>query len=71
LFGEAICDADAVPDDVRGFVVDTLGDPDATLILDDTGDIGLLTQGGDRRPRSVHRSRSAPSCPVRRRRRCE
>jgi hypothetical protein len=37
LLGEAVWDADAVRDDVRGYVVDELGDPDGVLILDDTG----------------------------------
>src|SRR5262249_13865678 len=39
LLGEAVWDADAVRDDVRGYVVDTIGDPGAVLILDDTGDL--------------------------------
>jgi len=39
LVGEAVWDADAVGDDVRGYVVDTLGDPGGVLILDDTGDL--------------------------------
>jgi len=39
LLGEAVWDADAVRDEVRGFVVDELGDPGAVLILDDTGDL--------------------------------
>ncbi len=39
LLGEARWDADAVRDDVRGYVVDELGDPAAVLILDDTGDL--------------------------------
>jgi SRSO17 transposase len=39
LLGEAVWDADAVRDDVRGYVVDALGDPDGVLILDDTGDL--------------------------------
>jgi SRSO17 transposase len=45
LLGEAVWDADAVRDDVRGYVVDTLGDPGGVLILDDTGDLkkGSLT----------------------------
>lgn len=34
-----VWDADAVRDDVRGYVVDQLGDPGAVLILDDTGDL--------------------------------
>jgi SRSO17 transposase len=45
LLGEAVWDADDVRDDVRGYVVDALGDPDGVLILDDTGDLkkGTLT----------------------------
>jgi SRSO17 transposase len=45
LLGEAVWDADAVRDDVRGYAVDALGDPDGVLILDDTGDLkkGRLT----------------------------
>ncbi|GAA5186052.1 hypothetical protein GCM10023322_31430 [Rugosimonospora acidiphila] len=39
LLGEAVWDADKVRDDVRGYVVDELGDPDGVLILDDTGDL--------------------------------
>jgi len=39
LLGEAVWDADAVRDDVRGYVIDAIGDPDGVLILDDTGDL--------------------------------
>jgi SRSO17 transposase len=39
LLGEAVWDADTVRDDVRRYVVDELGDPEAVLILDDTGDL--------------------------------
>ena len=39
LLGEAVWDADKVRNDVRGYVVDALGDPDAVLIVDDTGDL--------------------------------
>jgi SRSO17 transposase len=39
LLGEAVWDADAARDDVRGYVIDTIGDPGAVLILDDTGDL--------------------------------
>jgi SRSO17 transposase len=39
LLSEAVWDADKVRGDVRGYVVDELGDPDAVLILDDTGDL--------------------------------
>ena len=50
LLGEAVWDADAVRDDVRGYAVDALGDPDGVLILDDTGDLkkGDLTVGTQR-----------------------
>ena len=39
LLGEAVWDANRVRDDLRGYVVDALGDPDGVLILDDTGDL--------------------------------
>lgn len=50
LLGDAVCDADGVRDDVRGYVVNALGDPDGVLILDDTGDLkkGDLTVGTQR-----------------------
>jgi SRSO17 transposase len=50
LLGEAVWDADAMRDDVRGHVVDALGDPDGVLILDDTGDLkkGTHTVGVQR-----------------------
>ena len=50
LLGEAVWDADKVRDDVRGYAVDALGDPDGVLILDDTGDLkkGELTVGTQR-----------------------
>src|ERR1700712_2634848 len=35
--GRADWDPDAVRDDLRGYVVESLGDPDAVLILDETG----------------------------------
>ena len=37
LMGRADWDPDAVRDDLRGYVVETLGDPDAVLVLDETG----------------------------------
>jgi len=51
LLGEAVWDADAVRDDLRAYVVDELGDPEAVLILDDTGDLkkGCHTVGVQRR----------------------
>jgi SRSO17 transposase len=50
LLGEAVWDADAVRDDVRGYAVDALGDPHGVLILDDTGDLkkGEATVGTQR-----------------------
>src|SRR5207302_8921849 len=39
LLGEAVWDADKVRDDLRGYVVDALGDSEAMLIIDDTGDL--------------------------------
>jgi SRSO17 transposase len=37
LMGRADWDPDAVRDDLRAYVVETLGDPDAVLVLDETG----------------------------------
>jgi SRSO17 transposase len=50
LLGEAVWDADAVRDDVRGYVVDALGEAGGVLILDDTGDLkkGRWTVGTQR-----------------------
>jgi SRSO17 transposase len=50
LLGEAVWDADQVRDDVRGYVLDALGDPGGVLILDDTGDLkkGVHTVGTQR-----------------------
>jgi SRSO17 transposase len=39
LLSRAVWDADAVRDDVRGYVLDHLGDPGAVLVLDETGDL--------------------------------
>jgi SRSO17 transposase len=50
LLGEAVWDAEDVRDDVRGYVVDAIGDPAGVLILDDTGDLkaGIHTVGVQR-----------------------
>jgi SRSO17 transposase len=53
LLGEAVWDADGMRDDVRGYVVDALGELGelgGVLILDDTGDLkkGDLTVGAQR-----------------------
>jgi SRSO17 transposase len=39
LLSRAKWDADAVRDDLRDYVIDAFGDPGATLILDETGDV--------------------------------
>jgi SRSO17 transposase len=50
LLYRAKWDADAVRDDVRKVVVDRLGDPDAVLVVDETGDLkkGIHTVGVQR-----------------------
>lgn len=56
LLGRAMWDADAVRDDLRGYVVDHLGDTGAVLVVDETGDgkkgthfIGVQRQYSGRR----------------------
>jgi SRSO17 transposase len=39
LLGRAVWDHDGVRDDVRAYVVEHLGDPDAVLVIDETGDL--------------------------------
>jgi SRSO17 transposase len=39
LLARAVWDADAVRDDVRALLVEHLGDPDAVLVVDETGDL--------------------------------
>ncbi len=39
LLARAVWDADAVRDDLRGYVIDHLGDPGAVLVVDETGDV--------------------------------
>ena len=50
LLARAKWDADAVRDDLRGYVVDHLGDDDAVLVVDETGDVkkGSCTVGTQR-----------------------
>jgi len=50
LLGRAVWDADAVRDDVRGYVVEQLADPQAVLVVDETGDLkkGTTTVGVQR-----------------------
>src|SRR5215831_18283292 len=50
LLARARWDADGVRDDVRGYVVEHLGDPGAVLVVDETGDLkkGTATAGVQR-----------------------
>ena len=50
LLARAVWDAEAVRDDLRGYVVDHLADPDAVLVVDETGDLkkGTATVGVQR-----------------------
>lgn len=50
LLARASWDADAVRDDLRGYVTDHLGDQDAVLVVDETGDLkkGRATVGVQR-----------------------
>jgi SRSO17 transposase len=47
LLARAKWNADAVRDDVRGYVIEQLGDPGAVLVIDETGDVkkGTATPG--------------------------
>ncbi len=54
LLGEAVWEADAMRDDVRGYV-EAHGDPDGVLILDDTGDL----RGASHRGVQRHYTRTA------------
>ena len=44
FLSEAVWDQDAVLDDVRGWVIAHLGDPDAVLVIDETGDVKKATR---------------------------
>ena len=50
LLARAVWDADAVRDDLRDYVVEHLGDPEAVLVVDETGDLkkGTTTVGVQR-----------------------
>jgi len=50
LLARAKWDADGVCDDVRGYVIEHLGDPAAVLVIDETGDVkkGTATAGVQR-----------------------
>ena len=50
LLARAVWDHDAVRDDLRAYVVEHLGDPEAVLVVDETGDLkkGTATVGVQR-----------------------
>jgi len=50
LLARAVWDHDAVRDDVRAYLVEHLGDPEAVLVVDETGDLkkGITTVGVQR-----------------------
>ncbi|HTQ88567.1 MAG TPA: IS701 family transposase [Streptosporangiaceae bacterium] len=50
LLAAARWDADAVRDDLRGYVIDHLGSPDGVLVVDETGDVkkGTVSAGVQR-----------------------
>lgn len=50
LLSRATWDADRVRDDIRGFVIDHIGEQDAVLVVDETGDLkkGIHTVGVQR-----------------------
>jgi SRSO17 transposase len=50
LLARAVWDHDAVRDDVRDYLVEHLGDPEAVLVVDETGDLkkGTTTVGVQR-----------------------
>jgi SRSO17 transposase len=50
LLARAVWDHDAVRDDLRDYVVEHLGEPEATLVIDETGDLkkGIHTVGVQR-----------------------
>ena len=50
LLSQAVWDADAMRDDVRDYVIDHLADPEAVLVIDETGDLkkGTATVGVQR-----------------------
>jgi hypothetical protein len=66
LLSRAKWDADAVRDDIRGFVVEHLHHEDAVLVVDETGDLkkGTHTVGVQRhRHRRTHREQSGRCLP--------
>ena len=57
LLARAVWDHDAVRDDVRAVVVEYLGDPEAVLVVDETGDLKRARDGWGAAPVHRHRGR--------------
>lgn len=57
LLGRAKWDADQVRDDLRDFVLEHLGDGQAVLVVDETGDLKKGQHADRRRAAPVHRHR--------------
>lgn len=56
LLSRGTCDAEGVRDDLRGYVVEQLGDTDAILVVDESGD----PKKGARPPSACNASAPAP-----------
>jgi hypothetical protein len=56
LLGRAVWNEDKVRDDVRDYLVEHLGDPEAVLVIDETGDL-------KKAPRRLGCSASTPAPP--------
>ncbi len=61
LLGRAVWDHDKVRDDVRDYVTEHLGDPEAVLVVDETGDLkkGTTTVGVQRQYNDPERLQAA------------
>jgi hypothetical protein len=57
-------DADAVRDDVRGYVVEHLGDPAAVLVVDETGDVKKGTASAGVQRQSTGTAGRVENCQV-------
>jgi SRSO17 transposase len=65
LLARAVWDEEAVRDDIRDYVTEHLGDPQAVLIIDETGDLkkGTTTVGVQRQLTSPLAPRAASRTP--------
>jgi SRSO17 transposase len=66
LLGRAVWDQDGVRDDLRAYLVEYLGDPEAVLVVDETGDLkkGVQSVGCNAStpaPRAASRTPRSPS----------